>query len=140
MGEIYVFTPAGELKTLPKGASALDFAFEIHTEIGSKCMGVKVNGKLVALSHILNSGDQVEIITSKKQSPKRDWLRFVVTSLAKSKIKSALKKEKKIIAQEGKELAQRKLRQLRIKINHQTENPLFKALIKSSLDALLQIW
>ena len=135
LGEIYVFTPAGELKTLPKGASALDFAFEIHTEIGSKCMGVKVNGKLVALSHILNSGDQVEIITSKKQSPKRDWLRFVVTSLAKSKIKSALKKEKKIIAQEGKELAQRKLKQLRIKINHQTENELVKFFnCRSSLD------
>ena len=135
LGEIYVFTPAGELKTLPKGASALDFAFEIHTEIGSKCMGVKVNGKLVALSHILNSGDQVEIITSKKQSPKRDWLRFVVTSLAKSKIKSALKKEKKIIAQEGKELAKRKLKQLRIKINHQTENELVKFFnCRSSLD------
>jgi len=126
LGEIYVFTPAGELKTLPKGASALDFAFEIHTEIGSNCMGVKVNGKLVALSHVLNSGDHVEIITSKKQSPKKDWLRFVVTSLAKSKIKSALKKEKKIIANEGKELAQRKLRQLRVKINHQTENELAK--------------
>ena len=126
LGEIYVFTPAGELKTLPKGASALDFAFEIHTEIGSNCMGVKVNGKLVALSHVLNSGDHVEIITSKKQSPKKDWLRFVVTSLAKSKIKSALKKEKKIIANEGKEMAQRKLRQLRVKINHQTENELAK--------------
>ena len=135
LGEIYVFTPAGELKTLPKGASALDFAFEIHTEIGSNCMGVKVNGKLVALSHILNSGDQVEIITSKKQSPKKDWLRFVVTSLAKSKIKSALKKEKKIIAQNGKELAQRKLRQLRVKINHQTENELVKFFnCRSSLD------
>lgn len=135
LGEIYVFTPAGELKTLPKGASALDFAFEIHTEIGSNCMGVKVNGKLVALSHVLNSGDHVEIITSKKQSPKKDWLRFVVTSLAKSKIKSALKKEKKIIASEGKELAQRKLRQLRVKINHQTENELAKFFnCRSSLD------
>lgn len=135
LGEIYVFTPAGELKTLPKGASALDFAFEIHTEIGSNCMGVKVNGKLVALSHVLNSGDHVEIITSKKQSPKKDWLRFVVTSLAKSKIKSALKKEKKIIANEGKELAQRKLRQLRVKINHQTENELVKFFnCRSSLD------
>ena len=135
LGEIYVFTPAGELKTLPKGASALDFAFEIHTEIGSNCMGVKVNGKLVALSHVLNSGDHVEIITSKKQSPKKDWLRFVVTSLAKSKIKSALKKEKKIIANEGKELAQRKLRQLRVKVNHQTENELAKFFnCRSSLD------
>ena len=135
LGEIYVFTPAGELKTLPKGASALDFAFEIHTEIGSNCMGVKVNGKLVALSHVLNSGDHVEIITSKKQSPKKDWLRFVVTSLAKSKIKSALKKEKKIIANEGKELAQRKLRQLRVKINHQAENELVKFFnCRSSLD------
>ena len=126
LGEIYVFTPKGELKTLPKGATALDFAFEIHTEIGSNCMGVKVNGKLVALSHKLMSGDQVEIITSKKQSPKKDWLRFVVTSLAKAKIKSALKKEKQIIAQNGKELAQRKLRQLRVKLNSATELELIK--------------
>ena len=94
-GEIYIFTPNGDLKTLPKGATALDFAFEIHTDIGIRCMGVKVNGKLVSLSHKLNSGDQVEVITSSKQRASNDWLRFVKTSRAKSKIKSALKEDKK---------------------------------------------
>ena len=125
-GEIYIFTPAGELKTLPKGATALDFAFEIHTDIGLKCMGIKVNGKLVSLSHILNSGDQVEVITSKKQRPRKDWLRFVVTSRAKSKIKSALKEDKKKIAIIGKEIAERKLKHLKIKITKKTETALIK--------------
>ena len=134
-GEIYIFTPKGDLKTLPKGATALDFAFEIHTQIGMTCLGVKVNGKLVALSHILLSGDQVEIITSKKQHPRKDWLRFVATSQAKSKIKSALKKEMKVIALKGRELAERKLRHLRIKLNINTENELIKHFkSKSSLD------
>ena len=85
---MYIFTPGGDLKTLPKGSTALDFAFEIHTDIGLKCMGVKVNGRLVSLSQKLQSGDQVEVITSQKQRPREDWLRFVVTSRAKSKIKS----------------------------------------------------
>ena len=125
-GEIYVFTPAGELKTLPKGATALDFAFEIHTDIGLKCMGIKVNGKLVSLSHILNSGDQVEVITSRKQRPRKDWLRFVVTSRAKSKIKSALKEDKKKIAIIGKEIAERKLKHLKLKITKKTETALIK--------------
>ena len=101
--QIFVFTPKGDLKTLRKGATALDFAFEIHTQIGMTCLGVKVNGKLVALSHILSSGDQVEIITSKKQYPRKDWLRFVVTSHARTRIKSALKREEKIIAEKGKD-------------------------------------
>ena len=131
-GEIYVFTPKGDLKTLPKGSTALDFAFEIHTQIGMTCLGVKVNGKLVPLSHILSSGDQVEIITSKKQSPRKDWLRFVATSQARSKIKSALKKEEKIIAELGKELAERKLRHLRIKLNRNTEDELIKHFKSSS--------
>ena len=108
-GEIYVFTPGGDLKTLPKSGTALDFAFEIHTDLGLKCMGVKVNGKLVSLSHQLQSGDQVEVITSKKQRPREDWLRFVVTSRAKSKIKSALKEDKKEIAIVGREIAERNL-------------------------------
>ena len=125
-GEIYVFTPKGDLKTLPKGATALDFAFEIHTQIGMTCLGVKVNGRLVPLSHLLLSGDQVEIITSKKQHPRKDWLRFVVTSQARSKIKGALKKEEKVIAKNGKELAERKLRHLRVKLNKDTENELIK--------------
>ena len=135
-GEIYVFTPKGDLKTLPKGSTALDFAFEIHTQIGMTCLGVKVNGKLVPLSHILSSGDQVEIITSKKQSPRKDWLRFVATSQARSKIKSALKKEEKIIAELGKELAERKLRHLRIKLNRNTEEELIKHFKSSSSQEL----
>ncbi len=135
-GEIYVFTPKGDLKTLPKGSTALDFAFEIHTQIGMTCLGVKVNGKLVPLSYILSSGDQVEIITSKKQSPRKDWLRFVATSQARSKIKSALKKEEKIIAELGKELAERKLRHLRIKLNKNTEDELIKHFKSSSSQEL----
>ena len=95
--EIFIFTPAGDLKTLPFESTALDFAYEIHTQIGSRCLGTKVNGKLVPLSHTLKSGDQVEIITSNKQKPKEDWLSFVKTSRAKSKIKNALKEEKKKI-------------------------------------------
>ncbi len=135
-GEIFVFTPKGDLKTLRKGATALDFAFEIHTQIGMTCLGVKVNGKLVALSHILSSGDQVEIITSKKQYPSKDWLRFVVTSHARTRIKSALKREEKIIAEKGKELAERKLRHLRIKLSRDTENQLIKFFKSSSSQEL----
>ncbi len=125
-GEIYIFTPGGDLKTFPKGSTALDFAFEIHTDVGLKCMGVKVNGRLVSLSHELQSGDQVEVITSQKQRPREDWLRFVVTSRAKSKIKSALKEDKKIIAVVGKEIAERKLKHLKVKLTNQTETELIK--------------
>ena len=125
-GEIYVFTPNGELKTLPKKATALDFAFSIHTDVGLKCMGVKVNGKLVSLSHQIGSGDQVEVITSKKQRPRKDWLRFVITSRAKSKIKAALKEDKKRISGVGKEIAERKLKHLKLKFNKNTETELIK--------------
>ena len=125
-GEIYVFTPNGDLKTLPKNATALDFAFEIHTDLGLRCMGVKVNGKLVSLSHKLASGDQVEVITSKKQRPRKDWLRFVITSRARSKIKSALKEDKKKIAIVGREVAERKFKHLKIKLNNNTEIALIK--------------
>ena len=135
-GEIFVFTPKGDLKTLPKGATALDFAFEIHTQIGMTCLGVKVNGKLVALSHELSSGDQVEIITSRKQHPRKDWLRFVVTSHARTRIKSALKREEKVIAEKGKELAERKLRHLRTKLSQDTENQLIKFFKSSSSQEL----
>ncbi|MBL4709561.1 MAG: bifunctional (p)ppGpp synthetase/guanosine-3',5'-bis(diphosphate) 3'-pyrophosphohydrolase [Flavobacteriales bacterium] len=100
--EIFIFTPTGEIKNLPKGASALDFAFEIHTEVGYHCMGAKVNHKLVPLSTGLNSGDQVEIITSKKQKPNESWLEYVISGKAKSKIKSALKENKRRLAKEGK--------------------------------------
>ena len=112
--EIFVFTPSGDLKTLPSSATALDFAFEIHSDIGCKCIGAKVNHKLVPLSYVMHSGDQVEILTSSKQTPKEDWLNYVVTAKAKSKIKSALKEEKKKVASEGKEILIRKFRHLKV--------------------------
>lgn len=118
--EIFIFTPKGALLQLPLGATALDFAFEIHTDIGAKCIGAKVNHKLVPLSYKLQNGDQVEIITSSKQTPKEDWLNIVVTAKAKSKIKSSLKEEKRKIAEEGKELLERKLKSL--KITYNTDN------------------
>ena len=118
--EVFVFTPKGELKTLPKGATALDFAFEIHTGVGSKCIGAKVNQKLVPINHVLKNGDQIEILTSGKQKPNEDWLRFVVSPKAKSKIKEALKEDKKNIAEEGKEILLRKLNQLKLEPNGQT--------------------
>jgi guanosine-3',5'-bis(diphosphate) 3'-pyrophosphohydrolase len=118
--EIFIFTPKGALLQLPLGATALDFAFEIHTDIGAKCIGAKVNHKLVPLSYKLQNGDQVEIITSGKQTPKEDWLNIVVTAKAKSKIKSSLKEEKRRIAEEGKELLERKLKSL--KITYNTDN------------------
>ncbi len=107
--EIYVYTPKGEVKMLPTNSSALDFAFYIHTAIGSKCIGAKVNHKLVPISHKLRSGDQIEIITSNKQKPSEDWLNSVVTAKAKNSIKDALREEKKVIAEEGKYTLQRKL-------------------------------
>jgi GTP pyrophosphokinase len=107
--EIYVYTPKGDVKMLPVGSTALDFAFSIHSAIGSKCIGAKVNHKLVPISHKLRSGDQIEIITSNKQKPSEDWLNIVITQKAKAKIKDALKEEKRKIADEGKYIAQRKL-------------------------------
>ena len=112
--EIFVFTPKGDLKRLRKGATALDFAFEIHSGVGKKCIGAKVNNKLVPLSHVLHNGDQVEILTSNKQQPNEDWLNYVVTAKARSVIKQALKEDKKRIAVEGKEVLERKLKQLKI--------------------------
>jgi GTP diphosphokinase / guanosine-3',5'-bis(diphosphate) 3'-diphosphatase len=111
--EVFVFTPKGELKTLPYGATALDFAFEIHSQVGSKCIGAKVNNKLVPINYILKNGDQIEILTSQKQKPHEDWLRFVVSSKAKSRIKEELKEDKKKSSEEGKEIILRKLRQLK---------------------------
>jgi guanosine-3',5'-bis(diphosphate) 3'-pyrophosphohydrolase len=111
--EVFVFTPTGELKNLPYGATALDFAFEIHTQVGSKCIGAKVNNKLVPINYVLKNGDQIEILTSAKQKPHEDWLRFVVSSKAKSRIKDVLKEDKKKSSEEGKEIILRKLRQLK---------------------------
>jgi GTP diphosphokinase / guanosine-3',5'-bis(diphosphate) 3'-diphosphatase len=118
--EVFVFTPKGELKILPAGATALDFAFEIHSQIGMRCLGAKVNQKLVPLSYILNNGDQIEILTSGKQKPHEDWLKFVVTSKARGKIKESLKEEKKQIAASGKEIIQRKLGQMKLELNNDT--------------------
>ena len=112
--EVFVFTPKGELKTLPFGATALDFAFEIHSDVGAKCIGAKVNQKLVPINHVLKNGDQVEILTSSKQKPNEDWLRIVVSSKAKSKIKEALKEDRKHVVEDGKEILQRKLKQLKV--------------------------
>lgn len=122
--EIFIFTPKGALIQLPLGATALDFAFDIHSDIGIRCIGAKVNHKLVPLSHKLQNGDQVEIITSNKQSPKEDWLNIVVTAKAKSKIKSSLKEEKRKIAEGGKEILERKLKSLKITYNTDNLNKL----------------
>ncbi len=124
--EIFVFTPQGELKTLPSRATALDFAFDIHSQVGETCIGAKVNQKLVPLSHPLKSGDQIEILTSKKQKAKEDWLNFVVTAKAKSKIKSALKEEQKQIASLGKEQVQRKFKSLGVTFNSRNVSELEK--------------
>jgi len=120
--EIFAFTPQGEIKTLPKNSTALDFAFDIHTKVGEKCIGAKVNHKLVPLSYKLKSGDQVEVLTSNKQKPKEDWLTFVVTARAKGKIKAALKEEKRIIAKDGREKLERKLSHLKIDFTTQNIN------------------
>jgi GTP pyrophosphokinase len=112
--EVFAFTPKGDLVTMPNGSTALDFAFDIHTEVGAHCLGAKVNQKLVPLNYVLKNGDQVEILTSKKQKPNEDWLKYVVTSKAKSKIKDSLKEEKKQFVMEGKEVVKRKLKQLKI--------------------------
>ncbi|MEQ1734085.1 MAG: RelA/SpoT family protein [Bacteroidia bacterium] len=114
--EIFVFTPNGELRRLPNAATALDFAFEIHSRVGVSCIGAKVNSKLVPLSHVLKSGDQVEILTSKKQQPKEDWLKYVVTSKAKNRIREALRDEKKIVADEGKLIFDKKMKSLSVKV------------------------
>ncbi len=107
--EIYVYTPKGDVKMLPINSTALDFAFHIHSVIGSKCIGAKVNHKLVPLGHKLRSGDQIEIITSNKQKPSEDWLSIAVTAKARNSIKDALREEKKVISEEGKYTLQRKL-------------------------------
>ncbi|GGZ39497.1 RelA/SpoT family protein [Echinicola pacifica] len=115
--EVFVFTPKGDLKVLPFGATALDFAFEIHSEVGEKCIGAKINQRLVPINHKLKNGDQVEILTSNKQKPTEDWLRSVITSRAKAKIKDALKEEKKSLMVDGREIVQRKLKQMKMEFS-----------------------
>ncbi len=138
--EIYVYTPKGDVKMLPIGATALDFAFSVHTAVGSKCIGAKVNHKLVPISYKLRNGDQIEIITSAKQKPNSEWLKFVVTSKAKSKIKDTLKEEKRAVAEEGKYILQRKLEGINAVMNQQNleEIATFYKL-NSSLDLLYDI-
>ena len=124
--EIYVFTPKGDLKSIKSGSTALDFAFNVHTDIGAKTRGARVNGKLVPLSHVLESGDQVEIMTSKNIKPSVNWLDFVVTSKAKSKIKSLLNIEKKRISIEGKQILRRKLKHFKIKLDDKISGSMMK--------------
>lgn len=138
--EIFVFTPKGEIKSLPKGATSLDFAFSIHSEIGIKTRGTRVNGRLVPLNYELKSGDQVEVITSANQKPTVNWLEYVTTSRAKNKIKNVLNENTKKIAEEGKELLTRKLKHLKITISEQVINELvnfFK--LKTSLDLFYRV-
>lgn len=122
--EVFAFTPKGLLKKLPKGSTSLDFAFDIHTEVGAKCLGAKVNGKLVPLSYEIQNGDQIEILTSAKQKPNKDWLSFVKTSKAKNKIKQSLKDEKRAVASIGKESLARKMRNAGFEYTTQNLNKL----------------
>lgn len=138
--EIFVFSPKGDLKSLPKGSTPLDFAFSIHTEIGMKTRGAKVNGKLVPLSHELQSGDRVEILTSENAKPNSNWLDYATTARARSKIKSFLNADKKEVAEEGKEILRRKLKQLKITLNEKSVNELvnyFK--LSTSLDLFYRV-
>ena len=138
--EIFVFTPNGDLKSLPKEATPLDFAFSIHTEIGLKTRGAKVNGKLVPLNHKLQSGDQVSIITSENAKPTANWIDYATTARALSKIRSSLKEEKKGIAEDGKEILRRKLKQLKINLNERSVNELVNYFnLKTSLDLFYRI-
>ncbi|HEX8013991.1 MAG TPA: RelA/SpoT family protein [Flavobacterium sp.] len=138
--EIFVFTPKGEIKSLPKGATSLDFAFSIHSEIGIKTRGTRVNGRLVPLNHELKSGDQVEVITSANQKPTINWLDYVTTSRAKNKIKNVLNENTKKIAEEGKELLTRKLKHLKITLNEQVTNELVNFFrLKTSLDLFYRV-
>lgn len=138
--EIFVFTPKGEIKSLPKGATSLDFAFSIHSELGIRTRGTRVNGKLVPLNHELKSGDQVDVITSQYQKPTANWLEYVTTSRAKTKIKNVLNENTKKIGEEGKEILTRKLKHLKINLNESVTNELvnfFK--LKTSLDLYYRI-
>ncbi len=138
--EIFVFTPKGELKSLPKGATPLDFAFSIHTEVGLRTRGAKVNGKLVPLSTTLNSGDRLEIITSDQAKPNQNWLDYATTARARAKIKSSLREEKKAMALDGKEILRRKLKSQKINFNEDSINKMvvyFK--LKTSLDLFYRV-
>ena len=138
--EIFVFTPEGDLKSLPKGSTALDFAFHIHSGLGLKTRGIKVNGKIVPLNYKLSSGEQVQIIKSNNSKPSASWLDFVITSKAKSAIRSSIKENKKQIADEGKEILRRKLKQLKINFNQSNINKIQAFFnLQTSLDLFYRI-
>jgi len=119
--EVYVFTPQGDMKTLPKGATALDFAFSIHTDLGYHCSAIKVNNKLVPMGYVLKNGDQVQVTTNSKQKPTEDWLKMVQTGKARSKIRSAMKEERRKVGEIGKEALERKLSHLKVDFDESVE-------------------
>ncbi len=138
--EIFVFTPEGDLKSLPKGSTALDFAFHIHSGLGLKTRGIKVNGRIVPLNFKLSSGEQVQIIKSNNSKPSASWLDFVITSKAKSAIRSSIKENKKQIGDEGKEILRRKLKQLKINFNESNINKIQNFFnLQTSLDLFYRI-
>ena len=120
--EIYVFTPKGDLFTLPRGATAVDFAFHVHSEVGFHCIGAKVNGKMVPLSYQLESGDQMEILTSKKQTPNPDWMKFVVTHKARSRIRHWINEKRRRAVEAGRETLERKLKKAKLEVDEQAVN------------------
>ncbi|QOR74120.1 bifunctional (p)ppGpp synthetase/guanosine-3',5'-bis(diphosphate) 3'-pyrophosphohydrolase [Cruoricaptor ignavus] len=137
--EVFVFTPKGEIKILPKGSTALDFAFSVHTDLGMKCVGAKINGKLMPISYVLKNGEQVEIISSANQRPKQDWLEVVGTSKAKAKIKAYLNHEKNRLSREGKDILQRKMRSAKLNFNEEEINGLQRFLgLKNSQELFLK--
>ena len=139
--EVFVFTPKGEIKILPVGSTALDFAFSVHSDLGMKCLGAKVNGKLVPISYVLQNGDQIDILSSQNQKPKQDWLDIVITSKAKSRIKAALNSEKNNQVAEGKEIFQRKLRHAKINFTEEEVNNIQRYFnLKTSQDLFLKFY
>ena len=139
--EVFIFTPKGDVKILPKGATVLDFAYCVHSQLGEQCSGAKINGKLMPISYVLKNGDQIDIITSPKQKPKKDWLDFVITSKAKSRIKAALNSDKNEKATEGKEILQRKLRHAKINFSEDEINNIQKYLnLKTSQELFLKFY
>lgn len=139
--EVFIFTPKGDVKIFPKGATALDFAYSVHTKLGEQCSGAKINGKLEPISYVLKNGDQVEIISSANQKPKKDWLDIVVTSKAKSRIKAVLNSDKNLKVSEGKEIFQRKLRHAKINFNDEEVNNIQKFFnLKTSQDLFLKFY
>jgi len=120
--EIYAFTPKGDVLTLPRGATAVDFAFQIHTEVGFHCIGAKVNGRMVPLSYQLESGDQVEILTSKKQTPNPDWMKFAVTQKARSRIRHWINEKRRKAVDAGREQLERKLKRAKLEVDEQAVN------------------